>query len=385
MVKTASSNIIGCIMAFGVLFAACAHASSQESEKSLEASSDVQETEVCFTVQNPGDSHDSRVSGTLFHTEHYTSTSTALFLLHGMVAERSVWNGGGPELPGLPPMATLLAKEGYGVFAIDRLGHGESPYDGSGFELTSDGAVERAHQMVEQIRSGDFDVSAGGCNDREASTDLPGAENVVLMGASYGGILSSAYATRYDDIDGVVPMVVSNQGLSLRFREQIDEFILPQAEQGEDYVNFFATNEDGFSHDCEELMMYQGGTTPSHHERICGQEYYGNLEERTTPSGEFTSAAEMMEQTTEDIGNVGPTPALLVFADRDAMFTSAEWRGPGGDEPDVVTPEIEMWESSCNCDVSVVFQEDAGHAAWFHESARDVVDDITDWLASHGL
>ena len=381
MIKTASSKIIGCIMASGVLFAGCGAESSHVSEQSLESSSNVQDTEVCFTVQNPGDSHDSQVSGTLFHTEYYTSTSTALLLLHGMVAERSVWNGGGSELPGLPPMATLLAKEGYGVVAIDRLGHAESPYDGSGFALTSDGAVERAHQMVQQIRSGDFEVSSGTCNDREPNTDLPGAANIVVMGASYGGILVSSYATRYDDIDGVVQMAVSNQGISLRFDRQIQEFILPQIEQDQDYVNFFATDEDGFSHDCEELMMYPPGTTPAHLERICGQEYYGNLEERTTPSGELASAEDMMAQTREEIGNVGPTPALLVFPDRDAFFPPPD----SGFEPDVVTPEIEMWESSCNCDVSVVFQEDAGHANWFHKSARDVVDDVTDWLVSRGL
>ncbi len=381
MIKTTSSKIIGCMIATGVLFAGYGHASSQVSEQSLENSSNVQETEVCFTVRNPGDSHDSQVSGTLFHTERYTNASTALFMLHGMVAERSVWNGGGPELPGLPPMATLLAEEGYGVFTIDRLGHANSPYDGSGFELTSNGALERAHQMIAQIRSGDFEVSSGACNDREPNTRLPGAANVVLMGASYGGALVGAYATRYNDIDGVVPMAFSNHGLSARFDRHIQEFILPQIEQGQDYVNFFPANEDGFSPDCEEMMMYPPGTTPDNLERICGPEYYADLTERTTPSGEFVSTEDMMAQTREEIGNVGPTPALLVFPDQDAFFPPAdiEYR------PDVVTPEIDMWEGSCNCDLSVVFQEDAGHANWFHESARDVVDDVTAWLESHDL
>ena len=381
MVKTAPSKIIGCVMASGVLFAGCLDASSNGSEESVERSSVVQEAEVCFTVRNPGDSQDSRVSGTLFHTEHYTGTSTALFLIHGMVAERSVWNGGGPNLPGLPPMATLLAEEGYGVFTIDRLGHGESPYDGTGFELTSDGAVERANQMVRQIRSGDFALSSGACNDREPNSELPGAANVVLMGASYGGALVGAYATRYDDIDGVVPMAFSNQGLSSRFDQQLQEFILPQIEQEHDYVNFFAADEDGFSSDCEELMMYPPGSTPAHIERICGPEYYGDLSSRITPSGELVSASDMMERTREDIGNVGSIPALLVFPDQDAFFPPADIQH----EPDVVTPEIDMWKGSCNCDVSVVFQKNSGHANWFHESARDVVDDVTEWLASHDL
>lgn len=381
MVKTASNTIIACIMASGVVFAGCGGESSHVSEQGLESSAAVQETEVCFDVRNPGDPADSQVTGTLFHTDRYASTSTALFLLHGMVAERSAWNGGGPELPGLPPMATNLAREGYGVFTIDRLGHAESPYDGSGFALTSDGAVARAHQMVQQIRSGDFDVSSGACNDREPNTDLPGAANVVLMGFSYGGGLVGSYATRYDDIDGVVPIAWSNQGTSSRLVQHAQEFIIPQMELGQDHVNFFAADEDGFSHDCEELMMYAPGTTPYHLERICGPEYYGNLEERTTPSGEFGSLIDMMAQTRENIGNVGSTPALLVFADQDVFFPPADT----GHEPDVVTPEIEMWENRCNCDVSFAFQEDAGHASWYHKSARDVVDDVTDWLASRGL
>ena len=57
------------------------------------------------------------------------SNATALLLQHGAVSERSAWSGGAPAIKGTHDMARALARKGYAVFAIDRLGYGDSPYE----------------------------------------------------------------------------------------------------------------------------------------------------------------------------------------------------------------------------------------------------------------
>lgn len=79
---------------------------------------------------------------------------------------------------------------------------------------------------------------------------------------------------------------------------------------------------------------------------------------------------------------VGPTPVLLVFADRDALFPAPPYNGS---DPDMVTPEIEMWRSRCNCDVSVYMQPDAGHANWLHDSMPQLVAEMVTWPGARGL
>jgi hypothetical protein len=110
-------------------------------------------------------------------------------------------------------------------------------------------------------------------------------------------------------------------------------------------------------------------------EQLCGPDYYAQTA-WPTPSG---GAVGLELQAT--IGNVGPTPVLLVFSDRDAAFPTADHRGA---DPDVVTPEIAMWRSGCNCEVSVYLQKNAGHVGLFHRTSKQTKR-ILKWLDDHGL
>jgi pimeloyl-ACP methyl ester carboxylesterase len=315
--------------------------------------------DVCFTVNNPGDPFASTVRGTLFRSaKRGRSRSTALLLQHGAVAERSAWSGGAPVIAGTHDMARSLARAGYAVFAIDRLGYGESPYQGSGFLLTPDGYVEMTHQMVTQIRAGSHTDCAGNAAGR-------GAARVVLSGFSSGAGIIEGYATRYRDIDGIIPMSWSNQPqLSTAFRTLID-VLVPQLPAGKDYVEFFTDGADGYSEFCEEFLFYPRGMRRRALEQLCGLDYYAETA-FPTPSGEAALPA-LQAATIAAIGNVGPTPALLVFPDRDAAFPGAEHRGA---DPDLVTPEIAMWQNACNCDVSVYVQKNAGHVGLFHKTGK---------------
>jgi alpha-beta hydrolase superfamily lysophospholipase len=335
--------------------------------------------DVCFTVNNTGDPIPSTVRGTLFRSKKrkLRSSSTALLLQHGAVSERSAWSGGAPVIQGTHDMARSLAKRGYAVFAIDRLGYGDSPYErppGSGSLLTPDGYIEMTHQMVTQIRAGSHTDCAG----RPAGR---GAARVVLSGFSSGAAIVEGYATRHYDIDGIIPMSWSNQPqLSAAFQALVFDVLVPQLAAGRDYVEFFLDGADGYSEFCERFLFYPPGMRDDALEQLCGPDYYAETA-FPTPSGEAALPA-LQANTVATIGNVGPTPALLVFSDRDAAFPGALHHGA---DPDVVTPEITMWRNRCNCEVSVCLQRNAGHVGLFHRTSKKVTKRILDWLDDHDL
>jgi dienelactone hydrolase len=333
--------------------------------------------EVCFTVNNVGDPIPSTVRGTLFRSKKPRSRSTALLLQHGAVSERSAWSGGAPVIEGTHDMARSLARRGYAVFAVDRLGYGDSPYKrprGSGLLLTPDGYIEMTHQMVTQIRAGSYTDCAGKAAGH-------GAARVVLSGFSSGAAIVEGYATRYHDIDGIIPMSWSNQPqLSAAFRSLVFDVLVPQLAAGKDYIEFFLDGPDGHSELCERIFFYPPGVKASVLEPVCGLDYYAETA-FPTPSGEAALPG-LQARTITTIGNVGPTPVLLVFSDRDALFPGADHHGT---DPDLVSPEIAMWRNGCNCQVSVYLQRKAGHVGLFHRTSKKVTNRIRDWLHDHDL
>jgi pimeloyl-ACP methyl ester carboxylesterase len=330
--------------------------------------------DVCFTVNNVGDPIPSTVRGTLFRSRtRLRSRSTALLLQHGAVSERSAWSGGAPVIGGTHDTARSLARRGYAVFAIDRLGYGDSPYErppGSGSLLTPDGYIEMTHQMVTQIRAGTYTDCAGKAAGR-------GAAHVVLSGFSSGAAIVEGYATRYHDIDGIIPMAWSNQPeLSAAFQTLVD-VLVPQLAAGRDYVEFFLDGADGYSEFCERFLFYAPGMRDDALEQLCGPDYYAETA-WPTPGAEGVN----LNVPVGTIGKVGPTPVLLVFSDRDAAFPGPEHRGS---DPDVVTPEIAMWRNGCNCEVSVYSQPKAGHVGLFHRTSKRLTNRILAWLDRHDL
>ena len=113
-------------------------------------------------------------------------------------------------------------------------------------------------------------------------------------------------------------------------------------------------------------------------EQLCGPDYYAETA-WPTPGGGGRQPGEHRRQRS---ANVGPTPVLLVFSDRDAAFPGPDHHGA---DPDVVTPEIAMWRNGCNCQVSVYFQPNAGHVGLFHRTSKQLTGRILNWLDHHDL
>jgi pimeloyl-ACP methyl ester carboxylesterase len=358
-------------------------------------SSNIQRTEVCFTVHVIGDPSDQWVSGTLFHDQNYTDGGTALLLQHGSVSERTIWDGGRPTITGVPSMAEQLAAAGYDVFAIDRLGYGRSPYltptggRGSGWALTMDSYIEMTHEMVTQIRAGAYKITDDACPG-SIPAGRP-ASKVVLFGQSGSSIITEGYATRYHDIDGIVPTVMSAYGSSWGFTEYLFvETLEPQFAQGKDYVYVFwgPGGTPDYSQSCEKWLFYAGGVSEGVVQQMCGPGYFGGAEPQLMPSGDISTQAAMMTEINFLVGNVGPTPALLVYADKDLIFPPAGLTtGPFGEPEDKITGDMEYWTTNpgCNCDVEFIWQRNSGHVNFFHDSAPQMTADVIEWLRSRGL
>jgi hypothetical protein len=256
------------------------------------------------------------------------------------------------------------------VFIVDRLGYGESVYGGSGFALSIDAHIEMTHQIVQQIRAGDY-----GCGDGHTEA----ASSVFLGGQSLGAIIVEGYVTRYDDVDGVISGGTSVAGLGQTFLNLIGTHLLPQVLAGNDYVTLFPYG-DGFSQQCVDGVFYTPGSRVA--DIVCSEDAPGTIIDGLTPAGDFLSTEAATIEVVLNTGNV-ESPILLVLADQDA-FVPGAGGGPSGLEPNLQAAHVSHWQNSCNCEVSVTTGgTNASHLWQFHFKGHALLGQIADWLDSH--
>jgi pimeloyl-ACP methyl ester carboxylesterase len=326
---------------------------------------------VCFTVHVPGNATAQTVRGDLYHSRRGPISEIAVLLQHGAVSDKTIWDPH-PSL-GLPSTARRLARAGYAAIAIDRLGYHTSPYSGSGFDLTAEAYVSMTNEMVQQMRNGTFLVTSGSC-----ASGVPagvGVDKVVLAGHSAGAGETMAYATRFHDIDGIMALDFATDERVTPRLEQLFGVLGPQLGAGQDYVAFFSDGENGYSQFCEDFAFHPPGVDPYVLKFACGDYFIDPA--AVSPAGEVTTIASLMANARADIGNVGPTPVLLVWGDHDAVFP-----GPSNpdDGPDIQSAEIAFWSGNCNCEVKSFKARNSGHTVPFDRSARTVINRMIDFL-----
>lgn len=333
----------------------------------------VTETEVCFAVNVNGAA--STVRGTLFATRQYEWNKRAMVLLHGAASDRSAWTGLAPLTPNIPQS---LARSGYGVFAIDRIGYGESSYEGpgGGFGLLVDTQVKATREIVTQIQDGSFSVTEGSCEDGTPSGQT--ADTVFLAGHSSGALIAQAFATRYDDLAGIIVLAWSGFDPSGEaVSSLVDNHILPQVFiEGKDYVTW-VPYVDGYSMECESGFFNARGASPVVIETVCTEGFLG-----TTPTGEFFDLGIVIGEVAANVGNAGDTAVLFVMGRKDAYMPGPAG-GPSGEEVDIQTPEIAHWQANCNCEVSVVEARHSGHMIQAHRDMFFASARMANWLDQH--
>src|SRR5437879_3600061 len=127
------------------------------------AASGIIRERVSFTVTNPlNPGHAYTIRGELVRPRAGCARSV-LLAMHGLSYGAWAWDF--PLQPDRYSVAQALAKRGYALLAVDRLGYGTSEGKGSadhpnGYTLTTFGYGDMTAQMVRQLRAGTYHAKA---------------------------------------------------------------------------------------------------------------------------------------------------------------------------------------------------------------------------------
>lgn len=150
----------------------------------------------CATDGKPYDIHGSLVGP---RSVLDAAQPAVTLILHGLSYGEWAWRF--QAVPGYD-FAAELAKAGHVIVAIDRLGYNSSAGP-DGNDICIGSQADIAHQIVGQLRSGDYQFGAG------TPTSF---KRVVLMGHSIGGLTSELEAYSFGEIDGLIVASYSDSG-----------------------------------------------------------------------------------------------------------------------------------------------------------------------------
>lgn len=129
------------------------------------------------------------------------SAPSATVFLHGLNFGEFLWDY--TAVPGYD-VASELARRGQTSVVVDRLGYGASDKP-DGNQICVGSRADIAHQMVQQLKSGDYTLGGG---------SPVSFEKVALAGHSYSGQIVELAARSFDDIDAVAVISYTDQGSS---------------------------------------------------------------------------------------------------------------------------------------------------------------------------
>jgi pimeloyl-ACP methyl ester carboxylesterase len=279
---------------------------------------------VEFTVQNQaenGASH--QIVGYRYDT--FCHSPTAILLMHGLSYTKEAW-----DVPGYS-VAQKLADAGYAVFAIDRLGYGESKL-ANGYDVTHEAYADMAHQIVGQLR-------------RE------GFAHVVLAGHSAGAGTTELEAGLYHDVDAIIPMGWHHRPSNQLGQDFFTGDYVRAAQHDYDY--FLGTPEH------RQEMFYNPSADPA----VVAADTAAAV---PTPSGEIFSIGKQPSRLV--VGTI-KVPVFLQFGDSDKLF-----------EVQYAQMHASEFRSSPSVTVDVV--KDAGHTFMLTPNGRIGIDHMVGWLRS---
>lgn len=332
------------------------------------APDDVVDAPVSFTVRNV---NESKVPCTADGRE-YTVRGN-------LVAPRSVLSGDGPRaltlylhglshtgdgffhqqaVPGYDYVSEQ-AEAGHASLAFDLPGYGETASVPDGRQLCYGSEATMIHQMIGQLRTGDYAVEKG----------EPVAFDRFALGAhSAGGFTAQAVAYSFDDLDALILLAFADQGLTPATLQEAARVNLLCAQGGEPRVGdpdttgyaYFGETEQDFRdlqfHNADpEVVAAATAIRPR------------------DPCGRAGSAPQSIAVDTALLGTVD-IPVLLVYGEDDEIFDS----GPLG-------TRLQKSRYTGSDDVTDVFLPDTGHALALERTAPRMRGTVSDWLAARGF
>jgi pimeloyl-ACP methyl ester carboxylesterase len=310
---------------------------------------------ACFSVVNP---HGTRsvLYGQHFSDGEFALNTPVIVLVHGVSSSTEDW-----DFSRTWSVARALASAGYVVVSYDRLGFAKSPYKaGSGGELTT--AVQRQvlHQVVGEVKSGDYAMTgAQNCSNPGEARTIRGGP-VVVVGHSAGGLVVAGYPGQYHD---VAAMIQADISASKPTTPAPGGGFNPQPGHV-DYFQFFQTRQD-----CETFNAFQPGVVKYVEDIACAPPFV------RTPVGEITGLSQAYTDNATYIPKVGAKiPVLLTSGAQDTT-----------DPPQAAHNDFAYYRSHCHCEVSQYLLRNTGHLFMAHKSLPAWIQRVVTFLSSHHL
>jgi len=303
---------------------------------------------VSFTVTNPlNPGHAYTIRGELVRPRAGCSGSV-LLAMHGLSYASWAWDF--PLQPDRYSVAVALAKRGYALLAVDRLGYATSEGKGSpdhpnGYMLTTAGYGEMAAQMVEQLRAGTYRAKKPVAFQHVGLIGhSAGSEDVELAAALHPGLIDVLIPTAYTH-----EPFVNNNWL-------VREWTQDNIRAAQSDYEYFETNRAIRAHD----MYNLANADP----RVVA---WDNRHANLTPSAEIFS---MGPQFSRFLLATITIPVLVVLGDKDELFPGAQ--GPN-----------EMLWFAGTSDKTLIRLPNDGHAFMLQKDAPVAFAKIAGWLDAH--
>ena len=163
---------------------------------------------VTFTVRNvnnsklscPTDAKQYNIRGHIVGPRKATKSNAVTLYLHGLELGEFFWTY---PVNGVS-FADRMALAGHTSVVIDRLGY-DSSGKPDGMASCLGGQADIAHQIVDSLRAGNYQLSAG---------QAESFSRVVLAGHSAGGLLAELTAVSFGNVDGIIVASYSDTILS---------------------------------------------------------------------------------------------------------------------------------------------------------------------------
>jgi pimeloyl-ACP methyl ester carboxylesterase len=318
---------------------------------------------VCLPVTNPAAGR-SVLYGQRFTDGPVTSATPAIVLVHGIASSTADW-----DFSATWSVARALASAGYVVFAYDRLGYARSPYfdhPGGGQTLTTAAHRSMLHDVVGDVRTGGYTMSAGSdCSGAPGPAGVA-SQKIVVIGHSAGGWVVAGYPGQYHDVSAMVEADISGSaggsGSSPLGGSSSGGSFTPDPSHP-DYFQFFQTTQN-----CLDFNTYTPGTVGYVAQIACTPPFLDS------PFGEITDLPAMYAQNDAAIATIGPSiPVMLTSGENDTT-----------DPPSSAAADLAYYKAHCGCDVTQLLLPQTGHLFQAHTSLPTWVDHVVDWLSSHG-
>lgn len=318
----------------------------------------VVERDVSFTVRNvnrtaidcAADGRTYEVRGHLVGPAGGIDTAEAVTLfLHGLSYGEFFTNF--ELLPGYD-FSAKQARDGHVSVVIDRLGYDSSDRP-PGLRICVGSHADIAHQIVEQLRSGDYESSGPGSR---------GFDEVVLAGHSVGGLIAQAEAYTFGDIDGLMVLSYSDVAFSPSARlaalQASVECVRGIGDPGEDYVFFGATPQDFIK-----AHFFVSNANPV---VVATTAAIRNQD----PCGDVLSYAAGVATNLANIDQID-VPVFVLNGAQDAIYPV-----PASTQAALLTGSD---------DVTAVTLPATGHAVTLHRTADEFQGAVSRWLDSRGF